>query len=160
MTIISVKPLHRARCLFLEYKKRGGPTEVDVTLELAGTVVFVEAKYRAGLSKSIAYDKERDQIVRNLDVGLNYSQKAKKHFFLLIITNERRPLELLTYYREHPTELERKLPYRVGLDLISSLAWTNWSEIMNTLKEKLEEFSLVERRFVNDLTKYLDVKTF
>lgn len=141
-----------------EYKKREGPTEVDVILELDSTVVFIEAKYRAGLAEGTTHDEERDQIVRNLDVGLSYSQKVKKRFFLLIITNESKPPELLTYYREHPTELDRKLPYRKGLDLISCLAWTNWSEIVNTLKEKLEEFSLVERRFVNDLLKYLEIK--
>jgi len=140
------------------YKKKEGPTEVDIALELESVVVFVEAKYRSGLATGTTYDKERDQIVRNLDVGLSYSQKAKKRFFLLIITNESKPPELLTYYRKDPTELVRKLPYRKGLDLTSYLAWTNWSEIMNTLKEKLQEFSPAERRFVNDLLKYLQTK--
>jgi len=143
-----------------EYNKKEGSSEIDVTLELVGTVVFVEAKYRSGLATGTTYDKERDQIVRNLDVGLSYSQKFKKRFFLLIVTNESKPPELLTYYREHPAELERKLFYRKGINLISCLAWTNWSKIMNTLKEKLEKFSPMERRFVNDLIKYLKIKTF
>jgi len=142
-----------------EHKKKEGQTEVDVTLELGSVIVFVETKYRSGLAVGTTYDEERDQLVRNLDVGLSYSQKVKKRFFLLIITNESKPPELLTHYRKHSTELVRKLPHRKGSDLTSYLAWTNWSEIKNTLKEKLQEFSPVERRFVDDLLKYLQIKT-
>ena len=141
-----------------EYKKREGPSEVDVTLEFDSVVVFVESKYRSGLATGTTHDEERDQIIRNLDVGLSYCQKVKKRFFLLIITNESRPPELLTHYRENPTKMVRKLPYRKGMDLTSCLAWTSWTEIMNALKEKLEKFSAVERRFVNDLLKYLQIK--
>lgn len=141
-----------------EYKKKEGLSEIDVTLELDSTVVFIEAKYRSGLATGTTYDEKRDQIVRNLDVGLSYSQKVKKRFFFLLITNESKPPELMTYYQRHPTKMFMKLPYRKGLDLVSCLAWTNWSEIMKTLKEKLEEFSPVERRFVNDLLKYLQTK--
>jgi len=141
-----------------EYNKKEGPSEVDVTLELDSVVFFVEAKYRSGLATGTTYDEERDQIVRNLDVGLSYSKKLKKRFFLLIITNEDKPPALLTCYRKHPAELARKLPYQKGLDLTSCVAWTNWREIMNTLKGKLKEFSLAERRFVNDLLEYLQIK--
>lgn len=142
-----------------EYRNREGQTEIDVTMESDRLVIFVECKYKSELATRTTYDVERDQIVRNLDVGLGYSREINKRFYLLIVTNDPQPPGLFLHYREHPNELIRKLPYRRQLDLASCLAWTNWKEIGNALNEKIERFSAVERRYIDDLLQHLRTKT-
>ena len=45
--------------------------------------------------------------------------------------------------------------YRKDLNLVSFIVWTSWKEIKNILEDKLDEFSSIERRFVDDDLNYL-----
>jgi len=56
-------------------QNREGRTEVDLAI-LAHPigVVFVEAKYKSEISFHTTYDRYRDQIIRNIDVGTYYAK--------------------------------------------------------------------------------------
>lgn len=141
-------------------KKREELTEVDVTVELENTVIFVEAKYQAEVSTRTKYDRERDQIVRSLDVGLSYSESKNKAFYLILLTNEKAPPELLVRHKENKEEILKKLPHRrLSRDVSNCLAWTNWKRIAELLRGQKESFSAVEKHFVKDLLDYLESKT-
>ena len=46
-----------------------GETHVDLTIETSKKLIFIEAKYKADISKNTKHDPNRDQIIRNIDVG-------------------------------------------------------------------------------------------
>jgi hypothetical protein len=50
-----------------------GASEIDVVIESASWVWFIEAKYRGDISKGTTTSPDRDQVLRNLDVGSNYA---------------------------------------------------------------------------------------
>ena len=80
-----------------------GNTEVDVIIESSNTVIFIECKYHAeaseGTTGSNKIRKPRNQIIRNIDVGLNYSFEVDKKFFFTYITTTKKdiPIEISRY---------------------------------------------------------------
>ena len=55
------------------FQKDGGESEIDVLIEVEGTVWFIEAKFRSEVSERTTNNPERDQVIRNLDVGSWYA---------------------------------------------------------------------------------------
>src|SRR5262245_3276487 len=66
-----------------------GASEIDVVIETASWVWFIEAKYRSDISTGTTTRPERDQILRNLDVGTYYAG-VRQFFFSLLISSEQR----------------------------------------------------------------------
>jgi hypothetical protein len=54
-----------------------GPSEIDITLEGCGYIVYVEAKLGSDVSVSTTYDPERNQIARNVDCALEVCGKRR-----------------------------------------------------------------------------------
>src|SRR5207248_2368019 len=50
-----------------------GPSEVDVCIAFATTVILLEAKFHSPLATRTTYDPRRDQLVRLLDVAYSYA---------------------------------------------------------------------------------------
>ena len=65
-----------------------GDSEIDVVIETASWVWFIEAKYRSDISTGTTTRPERDQILRNLDVGTHYAG-VRQFFFSLLIASEK-----------------------------------------------------------------------
>jgi hypothetical protein len=59
-----------------------GSTEVDLVLESAASLVFVEVKMGAGPSTGTKSDPERNQLIRNLDVGYARALRENREFAL------------------------------------------------------------------------------
>jgi len=57
-----------------------GSSEIDVVIEAASWVWFIEAKYRGDISKGTTTRPTRDQVLRNIDVGS--SQGTQKATFI------------------------------------------------------------------------------
>ncbi len=68
-----------------------GPSEIDVAIEAASSVWFIEAKYRGDISKRTTTRPTRDQILRNLDVGSNYAGVRSFYFSLLVASERKSP---------------------------------------------------------------------
>jgi len=69
-----------------------GASEIDVVLESPDWVWFIEAKHRSDISPGTTTRPDRDQILRNLDVGTYYAGVRDFYFSLLISDEARSPL--------------------------------------------------------------------
>jgi hypothetical protein len=65
-----------------------GDSEIDVVIEAASWVWFIEAKHRSDISMGTTTRPERDQVLRNLDVGTHYAG-VRTFFFSLLISSEK-----------------------------------------------------------------------
>jgi hypothetical protein len=61
-----------------------GASEIDVVIEAPSWVWFIEAKYRSDISLGTTNRPERDQILRNVDVGSYYAGVRDFYFSLLV----------------------------------------------------------------------------
>lgn len=121
--------------------RREGPTEVDVTIELERqALVFVEAKYQSDITSSTTYDRSRDQIIRNIDVGSwQARQRGFREFYFILITPDRNGekayTQMMDRYRLNPEALREMLPYRNDLadndfeTLAANIGWIIWEEL-------------------------------
>jgi hypothetical protein len=64
-----------------------GHSEIDVIIESASWVWFIEAKYRSDISLGTTTRPERDQVLRNIDVG-SYYAGVRCFFFSLLVRSE------------------------------------------------------------------------
>ncbi len=106
-----------------------GVSEIDVIIESASWVWFIEAKYRSDISTGTTTRPDRDQILRNLDVGTNYAG-VRRFFFSLLVSSEQRSPVGLQRLREYQgfevvrTKLERHRPDRLkNLEAVGQLTW-------------------------------------
>jgi len=95
-----------------------GNTHVDLTVETEKKLIFVEAKYKSEISDRTSHDSERDQIIRNIDVGSYEGQvKGKEFFFILLVPKSNKlSVEKFFCYRDNPEMIKEKLPYRKAPD--------------------------------------------
>src|SRR5258708_5734579 len=61
-----------------------GLSEIDVVIESPRWVWFIEAKYRSDISQGTTTRPDRDQVLRNLDVGTYYAG-VRPFFFSLLV---------------------------------------------------------------------------
>src|SRR5262249_10533584 len=57
-----------------------GDSEIDVVIEAATWVWFIEAKYRSDIATGTTTRPDRDQVLRNVDVGTHYAG-VRQFFF-------------------------------------------------------------------------------
>lgn len=108
-----------------------GTSEIDVVIEAPSWVWFIEAKHRSDISTGTTTRPERDQVLRNLDVGTHYAGVRDFYFSLLISDPSRSPLGVdrvktysdLTVVQE---KLNKHRPDQLrNLRAISVLNWTH-----------------------------------
>jgi len=113
-----------------------GDSEVDVILESENCVWFIEAKYKSDVSAGTTNNPERDQILRNIDVGSWYASPRDFYFSLLILDEKSSPngLELIRTYSQEPDRLRGKLPHRAdGLENLRGTSLLTWSHLAAAL---------------------------
>ena len=91
ITHSSVLPTNSWRFSFWEKQPRPigsieGNTEVGLVLQSEDCLVFVEVKMEAEASTGTKADPERNQLIRNLDVGFLRVGAEKKSFALIYVT--------------------------------------------------------------------------
>ena len=69
-----------------------GNSEIDVAIESPSWVWFIEAKYRSDIETGTKTRPERDQVLRNIDVGSYYARTRDFFFSLLVVSPETSPL--------------------------------------------------------------------
>ncbi|MBI4304597.1 MAG: hypothetical protein HY665_09720 [Chloroflexi bacterium] len=124
----------------------------------------MEAKYTAPISLNVTWDKERDQIGRVIDVGLDLAQD--KEFFFLLVTDKIRhdpPQEyeqLLENYKHDPAFQEERSPHRTKDELkalAGHIGWLTWSDIFHIIKETTANFPY-QKSLTDKLEKYLELR--
>jgi len=121
-----------------------GDSEIDVVLENPQWVCFIEAKYTSDISERTTTRSNRDQVLRNIDVGSSYAGARDFYFALLVLDRRRSPkgMDAVERYRNFE-EVRRRLPHRRdslrNLAAVSSLLWADFTDIINVVKCRLSE---------------------
>ena len=130
--------------------KKGGPiegaTHVDALIEDEDRKVLFEAKFLSDISDQTTYDIQRNQIARNLDVGLSAVNGNTANLYFILITpklfRENPGSRLYGYklpeYKEDPSAIQRDLPHLPPetdfAELARHIGWVTWEEIWGILQ--------------------------
>lgn len=115
-----------------------GASEIDVVIEASTWVWFIEAKYRSDISTGTTTRPDRDQIVRNIDVGSYYAGVRRFFFSLLIASESRSPIgvQMLTKYGEYSLIREKLKGHRPdGLQNLVGIGRLTWHDLAEVLGE-------------------------
>ena len=117
---------------------REGRTEVDVIVTIGDhALVFIEAKYHSGLSESTTYSPDRDQVIRNLDVGSWFARDRFERFYLVLLQYGDHPTnieDIVGRYLHQPGNIRQQLAHRDDLTddslkgLSRSLGFVRWPD--------------------------------
>jgi cation transport regulator ChaC len=118
------------------FQKDEGDSEIDVLIETEQMVWFIEAKFRSDVSERTTNNPERDQILRNLDVGTWYAGVREFYFSLLLMDAPllTKGTAIVERYAASTDEVARRLPHRP--DRLANLRGTGvlrWSQLASVL---------------------------
>lgn len=115
---------------------REGLTEVDLLVAIADeALVSVEAKYRSSVAAGVKHRSDRDQVVRNVDVGSWYARGRFRRFYFVLLQFGDYPTNaepVVRTYKSDPSILRRALAPRQDLTdadietLAHSMAFVRW----------------------------------
>jgi hypothetical protein len=109
-----------------------GASEVDVIVESAQWVWFIEAKYHSDISTGTTTRRARDQVIRNIDVGSYYAGVRDFHFSLLVRSTEHSPLGAAAVARYCDLDVPRQelQSHRPdGLANLRSVTTLTWADL-------------------------------
>lgn len=119
------------------FQKDEGNSEIDVRIETEQFVCFIEAKYKSDISPRTKNNPDRDQIVRNLDLG-TWHAGLRDFYFVLLVVEAHSALGLKTlndYGKERDTILAR-LPHRTdGLQNLKGIGHVTWRDMAEILRQ-------------------------
>jgi hypothetical protein len=118
--------------------------------------VFAEVKMDAEPSQGTRSDPERNQLLRNLDIGYRRARQVEKAFALVYVTPDASEPDIVARLRTEP----RTFPANADLDwqkISACLFWSSWSLIGNVVADSYIAGKLdsVEQKFSLDLLAYL-----
>jgi len=134
-----------------------GFTEVDTVIEFQDNVIFIESKYLSEESKGTTYEKDRNQLIRNLDIANIYSKKYQiKNFYVIYLTCEKYEPKIVSNIKNG------KLVTTLSIDtkpeeINDKIYWASFKEISDVLSGLVigKTFHGTELNFVRDLLDYL-----
>lgn len=115
-----------------------GASEIDVVIETPTWVWFIEAKYRSDISFGTTTRPERDQILRNIDVGSYYAGVRQFFFSLLIASESRSPegVKKIGEYSNLSIPRTKLLPHRPdGLSNLRAITILTWAALADVLDD-------------------------
>lgn len=113
-----------------------GESEIDIAIEGQNWVWFIEAKYTGDISKRTARRPERDQVLRNIDVGSWYAGVRPFYFSLLVASREKSPLGVakVEQYRDFATTRALLQDHRPDqLANLRAVTWLTWPDMAAVL---------------------------
>jgi hypothetical protein len=120
----------------LEYGDEAA-SEIDVLIESASWVWFLEAKYGSDISAGTTTRPTRDQILRNIDVGSYYAGVRRFHFTLLVLSEERsrRGCAKIDEYSNFDRVRQLLHTHRPdGLMNLRSVGLLTWSQVASVVR--------------------------
>ena len=118
------------------FQKDEGESEIDVLIETEQMVWFIEAKFRSDVSERTTNNPDRDQVIRNLDVGTWYAGVRDFYFSLLLLDAPvtTKGTALVERYAASRDEVLRRLPHRpdqlANLRGIGLLRWSHLNAVL------------------------------
>ena len=115
-----------------------GKSEIDICIESPNWVWFIEAKLTGDISKRTTIRENRDQIIRNIDVG-SYYAGVRDFYFSLLIKSEKRSkigVKKIEEYSNNSKIEEILAGHRpdklVNLKGISTIRWQHIGEVLHS----------------------------
>ena len=141
-----------------------GDSEIDIVIEAPTWLWFIEAKYRSDISLGTTTRPDRDQVIRNLDVG-SYHAGVRQFFFSLLTVSEKYSPKGVEKVREYtqPSVLQTKLGHRPdGLKNIKAVRTLVWTDLVDVLVEasKRSELRDDERAYATRAFDWLKERGF
>lgn len=126
-----------------------GSTEVDLVISSAQDLVFTEVKMDAAPSSGTTTNPDRNQLVRNLDIGYRRASSESKRLSVVYVTPDVVEPGIVQHIRSGD------YPFPTG-----SLFWSSWGMIGDALATSLQSGLLrqTENGFALDLLSYLAKK--
>lgn len=115
-----------------------GASEIDVVIEASTWVWCIEAKHRSDISTGTTTRPDRDQILRNIDVGSYYAGVRRFYFSLLIASEKRSPIGVQTIgnYADHSVIRDRLKRHRPdGVQNLVGIGKLTWNDLAEVLQE-------------------------
>jgi hypothetical protein len=140
-----------------EIQKDEGDSEIDIIIESNQFVWFLEAKYTSDISLNTTNNENRDQIIRNIDVG-SYYAGVKDFYFSLIYFDENKSKvgigKIAEYKNLKSDELKKILPHRHdSLENIKGIGCLKWVDLF---KDKLNINNPCEEDIYDKLCDYVE----
>lgn len=115
-----------------------GATEVDIVIEGAGVLWYLEAKLHSDLSASTTHDPTRNQLARNIDVLMERAGGRRALMSLVVLDRQpdRIHTQLVARYRADPGALHALLPHRPRSEVdavVRDLRVVLWSDLVPLL---------------------------
>ncbi len=127
-----------------------GHTEFDVMIESEAFVWIIEAKYKSDISMGTTNDPTRNQVIRNIDVGLEYAKNKDFYFSLLILEDQksRKGAAVINQYRQLLDKGEMKLTFRKNAVNLKGIGLLTWFDLLEVLEKIKDEATCDFERFV------------
>jgi hypothetical protein len=120
------------------FQKDEGDSEIDVRIETERFVCFIEAKYKTDIGIRTGNNPERDQIIRNLDLG-TWHAGLRDFFFVLLVMDEAYSadgLAALNLYATTRDTLLARPPHRTdGLQNLKGIGHVTWRDMAEILRQ-------------------------
>ena len=139
-----------------------GRSEVDVVIESPSWVWFIEAKYLSDIETRTKTRSERDQVLRNIDVGSYYAGKRDFFFSLLVTSAEKSPLGAAAVARYSDLAETRALLQGHRPDCLANLravTLLTWSDIAAVFADARDSIVRInERHYAVRALEWMQVK--
>lgn len=110
-----------------------GKTEVDVIIESNQFVWFIEIKYKSDISIRTVNDPSRNQVIRNIDVGLSYAED-KDFYFSLLILDEKHSRKGFSIVKDYRILMEQLNGNR-SLDNLKRVGLCTWFDMLDIFRD-------------------------
>ncbi len=139
-----------------------GASEVDILIEAAIWVWFIEAKYGSDISLGTTTRPDRDQVLRNIDVGSYYAGVRPFYFSLLGISERKSPqgLAKAKAYSNFATVRSALQGHRPdGLANLTAVGTLTWKDLAAVLQVAAESDARAdEKEYATRAFEWLDGK--
>ena len=133
-----------------------GKTDIDIIIESDSFVWFIEAKYKSDIILDTDHQTKRDELIRKIDVGTNYSRKKDFYFTLLILDKYNSPMgfRMANEYKGSVEKVKDLLPHRVELPSLKGISILYWKDIQSIFKTVYLYSKNKYERFIADQASY------
>ena len=139
-----------------------GKSEIDVAIQGPTWVWFIEAKYRSDISTATTTRPERDQVLRNIDVGSYYAGTRDFLFSLLVASPKASPLgaAAVARYRDFAETRALLRGHRPdGLANLRAVTLLTWSDMAAVLSDARDSVARIdERHYADRALEWMQVK--
>ena len=139
-----------------------GASEIDVAIEGPTWVWFIEAKYRGDISTGTTTRPERDQVLRNIDVGSYYAGTREFFFSLLVSSPEASPrgAAAVARYRDFARTRVLLRSHRPdGLANLRAVTLLTWSDMAAVLVDARDSVVRIdEQHYADRALEWMQVK--